>query len=229
MNPLRRLLLCTLFLLAPSSHAADAGNGAYGGYVGSDAWFRAQTDSARQRAQMESLSPSRSGNARAGAEITLAIQFPAEQRGLANIMTVVLLPLDGGAHAAEALARVDRARQIVNATFIAKKGVLPGHAYQVVVQDARSGRYPVGRIRLEPGARSAHYQIAAPLLGASNAAPAQAQQPNDGTAQSEPDQRPQTGASYQPPQTGPGYQTPQTGPGFIAPQAGPGYVRPGSQ
>jgi hypothetical protein len=99
----------------------------------------------------------------------------------------------------------------------------------VVVEDARSDKYQVGRIRIAPKARSAHYRIAAPLLTADSANQMPAQQTAGGGAQDAPYQPAQSDGGYQAPQSGPGYQAPRVGPGFVAPQVGPGFVQPGSQ
>ncbi|HVA36558.1 MAG TPA: PDZ domain-containing protein [Candidatus Dormibacteraeota bacterium] len=120
------------------------------------------TDMARRALSQDALQSHGAGANGNTPEVDLRLAFPSAQTGLDNIMTVLLEPLDGGAHQCESIA-VKNGTEVISATFIPKKDVRPGHVYDVVVSDSMGDKYAVGRIRVGAGSPQA-YTINAPLL-----------------------------------------------------------------
>ncbi len=197
--------------LSAGALAQSGSNGVYGGYVGSSRQFQMEMESARNRAAVQHALEQRNGGdqgAGSGAQVDVHVSFPAEQRGIANITTVSLQPKDEGAHSALTLAVFDRQTNAINATFIPKKDVKPGHSYGVVLQDARGGKYPIGEIRVDKSGQK--FELASPLLGQSSSTT---------QAKAAPEQKQQETSSYTPPKVGSGYVRPQVGAGYVRPQS----------
>ncbi len=203
--------IASIVLCAPALAQKSGSDGVYGGYVGSSRQFQMEMESARNRANLENaLKRGGEEAGGSGAQVDVHVSFPAEQRGVANITTVSLQPKDEGAHPALTLAVFDRQKNAIDATFIPKKDVQPGHSYEVVLQDARGGKYPIGEIRIAKSGQS--FELAAPLLGQSSSA-TQAQ------AQPASDQKAPGTSSYTPPKVGSSYVRPQVGAGYVRPQS----------
>jgi hypothetical protein len=219
------VLVCALIVVAgtrPTLGQRPPTSAPGGGYVGSDQWFKSQTDSATQRGTLERNLGGRDAAGGTGREVDLRIVFPAAQKGLGNIMQVLLVPEGGGAPEVSGLASFDKAGHAITTGFAPRKQVRAGHTYAVVLVDARSGTYgPVGRITVGPAARQA-FKIEAPMLGPSqSASPPPPRTDSSYTP-------PKTGA-YEPPRAGEGFERPATGPGYVRPKVGEGYVAPGSR
>ncbi len=165
----RGLALCSLLsivVLSPGMSLAQksGSDGINGGYVGSGKWFEQQTNSAIQRGNIQRNLGGGDAATGPGPEVDLMIVFPASQRGLGNVMHVMLLPEDGGAHEVSGLASFDRAHNAITTTFAPRKDVKAGHVYSVVLTDARRNKYPVGRIEVAADGAVQRFKLSAPLL-----------------------------------------------------------------
>ena len=160
------------FAAASPALAQSSTNGAGGGYVGSDAWFKSQRDSAIQRGNIErNLGGGKNAAEGTGRDIELRIAFPKAQRGLRNITHVVLVPDKSGAREVAGLASFDRETNALKTAFAPRKDVQAATTYAVFVTDARGGTYgPLGRIQVGDAPRQT-FQIDAPMIGQNESAP----------------------------------------------------------
>lgn len=219
------VLVCALIVVAgvgPALGQRPPTSAPGGGYVGSDQWFKSQTDSATQRGTLERNLGSRDEAGGTGREVDLRIVFPAAQKGLGNVVQVLLVPEGGGAHEVSGLASFDKAGNAITTWFAPRKQVQAGRTYAVVLGDAQSGKYGVGRIEVGPDARQA-FKIEAPMLG-----PSQSASPPPPSRTDSSYTPPKAGA-YEPPRVGDDFERPTTGPGYVQPKVGEGYVPPGSR
>jgi hypothetical protein len=158
------ILLAAVFLTA-SGGSATAGDGVYGGYVGSAASMNTDIENMGRRAlSNDALHRHAAFGApgRNGPDVTLHIMFPSQQTGLSNITMVMLVPEQPGAHGCQALAQ-EKSRTELYSLFIPKKDVRAGRLYDVVLSDAMGDQFIVGRISVA-SAPAQDFTLNAPQL-----------------------------------------------------------------
>ena len=208
------LLIGVLVFLAqpnPLSCAGSGNDGVYGGSTGSSKELQRALESARQKAVLrDSLGKKSSPETHQGKGVELEIQFPPSQKGLGNITTVSLQPKDPGALPALTLARNSRGSNLIQASFSPKKGLLPGHHYEVLVEDSAGGKYSIGQIQVLDSRETQTIKVSAPMIGQSPTKPTEMK--DLGAYKS--------GSSHQ------NIPSMETGAGYVRPSTGSGFVRP---
>lgn len=217
--------------------AGDGSNGVYGGFVGSDQWFRDMGQAARDREMLKSLSPqsgATSSGMRPGCRpVDVGRKPGCLPPNYVNVSGRIVFPHgnpfpDKQLPDLEIQARNKKADPVERSPFIDQNGnfhtvFMRGQTYDLYWVYYLGSREKFASVYVPPKGPSKRTLVVDytphPQKAANAAAP------------------PPTSAAYTPPSTtkyvaphaGPGFVAPHVGPGFVAPHVGPGFVPPGSK